>query len=67
MINFQIYNRVSLTIITTLYIRSPEFIHLITGSGGGRRGKMLDQGLPFEQVCVCVCVFLVYLFILIGD
>ena len=29
---FQVHNRVLLTIYTVLYIRSPEFIHLITGS-----------------------------------
>lgn len=30
--NFYIYNAVWLTVITTLYIRSPDFIHLITRS-----------------------------------
>ena len=30
--NFQVYNTVLLTIITMLFIRSPELIHLITGS-----------------------------------
>lgn len=30
--NFQVYNTVLLTIILMLYIRSPEIIHLITGS-----------------------------------
>ena len=30
--NFQVYNTVLLTLVTTLYIRSPELTHLITGS-----------------------------------
>lgn len=30
--NFQVYNALLLTIITMLYIRSPELTHLITGS-----------------------------------
>lgn len=33
--NFQVYRTVSLTVTTMLYSRSPEFIYLITGSGGG--------------------------------
>ena len=30
--NFQVYNTVLLTTVIMLYIKSPEFIHLITGS-----------------------------------
>ena len=30
--NFQLYNTVPLTIITMLYIRAAEFIHLLTAS-----------------------------------
>lgn len=48
--NFQGRSRVLVAVITT-YIRSPAFIHLITGR---EDGEVLRKGLPFEQECVVI-------------